>query len=79
MLVVLDGVNMAYMGCPFAPYLPLGVFLSRSIDLGSPMVSLGRRSRSWAFPSAAWQGGGPPACGGALFLAPGHAVVVGHT
>ena len=32
---------MAYMGHPFAPYLSLGVFLSRSINLGSPMVSLG--------------------------------------
>ena len=32
---------MAHMGCPFAPYLSLDVFLSRSIDLGSPMVFLG--------------------------------------
>ena len=41
MLVVHDGVGMAYMGRPFAPYLSLGVFLSHSIDLGSPMVSPG--------------------------------------
>ena len=27
MLVVRDGVGMAYMGHPFAPYLSLGVFL----------------------------------------------------
>ena len=40
-LVVRDGVGMAYMGRPFAPYLSLGVFLSRSINLGSPMVSPG--------------------------------------
>jgi len=69
---------MAYMGCPFAPYLSLGIFLSYSIDLGSPMVSLGWRSHNWAFPSSAWEGGGPLARGGALFLMPGHAVVVGH-
>ena len=70
---------MAHMGRPFAPYLSLIVFLSCSIDLGSPMVSLGRRSHSWAFPIPAWEGGGPPARGGALFLAPGRVVVVGHT
>jgi len=79
MLVVRDRVGMAHMGRPFAPYLSLDVFLSRSIDLGSPMVSLGRRSHSWAFPSSTWEGGGPPAHGGALFLTPGRAVVVGHT
>ena len=38
-LVVRDRVGMAYMGRPFAPYLSLDVFLSCSIDLGSPMVS----------------------------------------
>ena len=41
MLIVHDGVGMAYMGHPFAPYLSLSVFLSRSIDLGSLMVSPG--------------------------------------
>ena len=41
MLVVLDGVGMAYMGRPFALYLSLGVILSHSIDLESPMVSPG--------------------------------------
>ena len=79
MLVVRDGVSMAHMGRPFAPYLSLGVFLSRPIDSGSPMVSPGQRSRSWAFPSPAWEGGGPPARGGALFLMPDRVVVVGHT
>jgi hypothetical protein len=39
MLVIHDGVGMAYMGCPFAPYLSLSVFLSHSIDLGRSMVS----------------------------------------
>ena len=38
MFVVHDGVSMAHMGRPFAPYLSLGIFLSCSIDLGSPMV-----------------------------------------
>jgi len=78
-LVVHDRVGMAHMGHPFAPYLSLGVFLSCSIDFGSPIVSLGWRSHSWAFPSSTWEGGGPLACGGALFLTPGCAVVVGHT
>ena len=40
-LIVRDGVGMAYVGRPFASYLSLGVILSRSIDLGSPMVSPG--------------------------------------
>ena len=53
MLVVRDGVSMAYMGHPFAPYLSLGVFLSRSIDLGSPMVSPGEDLVVWVFPSLA--------------------------
>ena len=79
MLVVRDRVGMAHMGRPFAPYLSLDVFVSRSIDLGSPMVSLGQRSRSWAFLSPAWEGRGPPARGDALFLVLSHAVVVGHT
>ena len=79
MLVVHDGVGMARVRCPFASYLSLSVFLSRSIDLGSLMVSLGWRSHSWAFPSFAWEGRELPACGGALFLVPSHAVVVGHT
>ena len=49
MLVVHDGVGVAYMGCPFAPYLSLGVFLSCSIDLGSPMVSPGGDLVVWVF------------------------------
>ena len=42
MLVVRDRVGVGYMGRPFASYLSLGVFLSCSINLGSPMVSPGR-------------------------------------
>jgi len=38
-LVIHDGVGMAHMGCPSTPYLSLGICLSRSIDLGSPLVS----------------------------------------
>ena len=79
MLVVRDGVGMAYMGRPFALYLSLGVFLSHSINLGSLMVSPGGDSVVWVFPSPAWGGGELPARGGALFFTPGHAVVVGHT
>ena len=71
MLVVRDGTGMAYMGRPFAPYLSLGVFLSRSVDLGSPMVSPGGDPIVWVFPSPAWGGREPPACGGTLVLAPG--------
>ena len=70
MLVVRDEVGMAYMGRPFAPYLSLGVFLSRSIALGSPMVSPGGDPIVWVFLSPAWGSGGPPACSGALVLVP---------
>ena len=55
MLVVRDGVGMAYMGRPFAPYLSLSGFLSRSIDLGSPMVSPGGDPVVWFFPSPIWE------------------------
>ena len=71
MLVVCDGVSMAYMGHPFTPYLSLGVFLSYSIDLGSPMVSPSGDPIVWVFPSPAWGGGEPPTRGGALALVPG--------
>ena len=71
MLIVRDGVGMAHMGCPFAPYLSLGIFLSRSIDLGSPMVSPGGDPVVWVFPSPAWEDGGPPTRGGALVIALG--------
>ena len=69
-LVIHDGVSMAHMGHPSAPYLSLGVRLSRSIDLGSPMVSPGGDPVVWVFPSPAWEGRGLPTCSGALFLAP---------
>ena len=49
MLVVRDAVGMAYMGRPFAPYLSLDVFLSHSINLGSPMVSPGGDPVVWVF------------------------------
>ena len=71
MLVVRDGVGMAYMGRPFAPYLPLGVFLSRLINLGSLMVSPSGDPVVWVFPSPVWGGGELPTRGGALVLAPG--------
>ena len=71
MLVVRDGVGMAYMGHPFAPYLSLGVFLSCSINLGGLIFSPGRDPVVWVFSSIAWEGGGPPASGGALVLVPG--------
>ena len=70
MLVVRDGVGVAYMGRPFAPYLSLGVFLSYSIDLGSPMVSPGGDHVVWVFPSLAWGGGELPTRGDALVFAP---------
>ena len=66
MLVVRDGVGVAYMGCPFTHNLSLGVFLSRSIDLGSPMVSPGEDPIVWVFPSPAWGGGELPAHGDTL-------------
>ena len=59
---------MAHMGRPSTPYLCLGVHLSHSIDLGSPLVSPSGDPVVWAFPSPAWEGGGPPTHGGALFL-----------
>ena len=70
MLVICDGVGVAYMGCPFTPYLSLGVFLSRLIDLGSPMVSPGGDPVVWVFPSPVWGGGELPACGDALIFTP---------
>ena len=41
MLVVRDGVGMAYMERPFAPYLSLGVYPERFDRLRGPMVSPG--------------------------------------
>ena len=70
MLVIRDGVGMAYMGHPFASYLSLGVFLGRLIDLGSPMVPPGGDSVVWVFPSPAWGGREPPARDDALVFAP---------
>ena len=49
------------------------------LDLGSPLVSPGGDPVVWVFPSPAYEGGEPPTRGGALFLVPDHAVVVGHT
>ena len=70
MLVVYDGVGLAHMGHLFAPYLSIDVRLSHPIESGSPLVSPGGDPIVWAFPSPAWEGGGPPTCSGALFLAP---------
>ena len=71
MLIVHDRVGMAHMGHPFAPYLSLGVLLSRLIDLGSPMVSPSGDPVVWVFPSPVWGGRELPTRGGALVLAPG--------
>ena len=71
MLVVHDGVNMAHTGRPFAPYLSLDVFLSRSIDFREPDGLSWVESHSWVFPCPAWEGGGLPVRGGALVLTPG--------
>ena len=49
MLVIRDGVGMAYMGRPFAPYLSLGVFLSRLIDFRKPDGLSWRRSHVLGF------------------------------
>ena len=54
-LVIHDGVGVAYMGRPFAS-LPV----SRCLSLPIVLVPLG----------LAWGSGEPPACGGALVLAP---------
>ena len=70
MLVVHDVVDMAHMGCPFAPYLSLCVFLSHLIDLGSPMVSPSGDPIVWIFPSPTWGGGELPRRGDASVFAP---------
>ena len=70
MLIVHDGVGMAYMGHPFAPYLSLGVFLSHSINLGSPMVSPSGDPIVLGFFKSCLGGRELPACGGALVLVP---------
>ena len=57
----------------------LDVFLSRSIDLGSPIVSPGGDPVVWVFTSPAWGGGEPPARGDALVFCARRAVVVGPT
>ena len=41
-LVVHDGVGMAHMGHPSAPYLSLGIRLSHPIDSGARWSLLGR-------------------------------------
>ena len=70
-LVVRDGVGVACMGRPSAPYLSLGVRLSHPIDSGSLLVSPRQRSYCWALPSLAWEGGEPPTRSCALFPMPG--------
>ena len=49
MLVIRDGVGMAYMGRPFAPYLSLGVYLERFDRLRGPNGLSRRRSRFGVF------------------------------
>jgi len=70
MLVICDGVGVAYKQCPFTPYLSLGVFLSRLVALGSPMVSPGGDPIVLFFPSPAWGGGEPPTRGDTLVFVP---------
>ena len=72
MLIVRDGVGMAYMGASLYS-LPISrrVFLSRSINLGSPMVSPGGDPIVWVFPCPAWGVGEPPVRGDALVFVPG--------
>ena len=61
---------MTFMGRPFTPYLSLGIFLSRSINLGSLMVYPGGDPIVWVFPSPAWEDEEPSARGGALVIVP---------
>ena len=70
MLIVRDGVGVAYMAHPFTPYLSLGVILSHSIDLGSLMVSPGGDPVVWVFPNPTWGGGEPPMHDDALVFVP---------
>ena len=78
MLIIRDGVSMAYMGCPFASYLCLGVDTERFDRLRGP-VGLPAEISFLVSPGLSWGSGEPPACGDALVFTPGRAIVVGHT
>ena len=78
MLVVRDGVGMAYMGHPFTSYLCLRVDTERFNRLRGP-VGLPAETLFLVSPGLSWGSGEPPACGDASVFAPGRAIVVGHT
>ena len=78
MLVVRDGVGMAYMGRPFACYLCLGVDTERFDRLRGP-VGLPAEISFLVYPGLSWGSGEPPECGDASVFMPGRAIVVGHT
>ena len=78
MLVVRDGVGMAFMGRPFTSYLCLGVDTERFDRLKEPVGLLVEIS-FLVSPGLSWGSGEPPACGDASVFAPGDAIVVGHT
>ena len=78
MLVIRDGVGMAYMGRPFASYLCLGADTERLDRLRGP-VGLSAEISFLVSLALPWGSGEPPACGDASVFAPGHAIVVGNT
>ena len=63
-LVIRDGVSMAYMGRPFASYLCLGVDTERFDQLRGP-VGLPAKISFLVSPGLSWGSGEPPTCGGA--------------
>ena len=77
-LVVCDGVGMAYTGRPFASYLCLSADAERLDRLRGP-VGLSAEISFLVSLALPWGSGEPPACGDASVFAPGRAIVVGHT
>ena len=63
MLVVHDGVGMAYMGHPFASYMCLGVDTER-LDRLRGSVGLPVEILFLASPGLSWGSVEPPACSG---------------
>ena len=63
MLVVRDGVGMAYMGRPFASYLCLGVDTER-LDQLRGSVGLLVEILFLVSPGLSWGSGEPPVCDG---------------
>ena len=77
-LVVRDGVGMAYMGRPFASYLCLGVYPER-FDRLRGSVGLPAEISFLVSPGLSWGSGESSACGDASVFTPGRAIVVSHT